>query len=106
MNPLALDACTLPAAERPDRLAEFDSLFRDHVRSVHRAGDSVRLGLAGGAGLTQRVRELTARESQCCSFFTFALAGTDESLELTISVPAEHADVLDALAQRAEGLSA
>ena len=105
MEPLELDACTLPAAERPDRLAEFDSLFREHVRSVHRAGATVRIGLAG-AGLTQRVRELTARESQCCSFFTFTLDGTDDSLELTISVPAEHADVLDALAQRAEGLSA
>ena len=30
------DACTLPTAERPYRLAEFDSRFSEAVRSVER----------------------------------------------------------------------
>ena len=103
---LNLDACSLPTADRPLRLAEFDDLFRDAVRSVERSDRTVRLRLAGGRGLTQRVRDLTSRESQCCSFFAFTLDGTDDSLDLTISVTPEHADVLAALAQRAESLSA
>jgi len=35
------DACTLPTAERPLRLAELDDLFATAVRAVHRL-DGVR----------------------------------------------------------------
>lgn len=43
------DACTLPSAERPLRLAEFEDLFARHVRSVDRDrdGERVRLHLTG-----------------------------------------------------------
>ncbi|HET6741695.1 MAG TPA: hypothetical protein VFH76_22285 [Kribbella sp.] len=30
------DACTLPTAERPFRVAEFDQLFAEHLRSTDR----------------------------------------------------------------------
>jgi hypothetical protein len=106
MDPMTFSSCTLPTAERPLRLAEFDDLFRTSVRSVGRDGDTVHLRLSGPAGLREQVRDLAERESECCSFFTFTLAGTDDDLELGIGVPAAHRVVLDALTVRAVELSA
>jgi len=56
--------------------------------------------------LRERVRDLTARETQCCSFFTFVISGTDQDLTLDISVPPAKQEILDALAERASELSA
>lgn len=107
MEPLlSTDACTLPTAERPLRLAEFDALFATAVRRVERRGDAVRIHLAGERGLEAQVRDLTARESGCCSFFAFTIAGNDQDLTLDIAVPPERRDILEALAARAEELSA
>lgn len=93
--------CTLPTADRPLRLAEFDHLFTTAVRRVERRGDTLHLNLAGQDGLVEQVRDLTARESSCCSFFTFTIDGTDDDLTLDISVPPEHREILDALTVRA-----
>lgn len=103
---LTTDACTMPTAERPLRLAEFDDLFATAVRSVERRGDDVRIHLTGPDGLAGQVRDLTDREASCCSFFTFAIEGTSKDLTLDISVPAARQEILDALARRAEELSA
>jgi hypothetical protein len=103
---LNTDACTMPTAERPLRLAEFDSLFASAVRSVERRGNDVRMHLAGDDGLIERVRDLTARETSCCSFFTFTVDGTDQDLTLDVSVPPARQEILDALAERALELSA
>jgi hypothetical protein len=105
------DACALPTAERPLRLAEFDALFGTAVRRVESAGPAhVRLRMTGPAGLTATVRDLTARETECCSFFAFTVtpepAGDGEALTLDVEVPAEYADVLDSLARRAGTISA
>ena len=57
-------ACTLPPAERPLRLAEFDDLFARALRSIDRDGDTrVRLLLAGKAGLAERTQRLADAES-------------------------------------------
>ncbi|MFI7546519.1 hypothetical protein [Actinoplanes sp. NPDC049599] len=105
MSVVIPDACTLPTAERSPRLAEFDALFAAAVRSVETTGPTrLRLRLSGPAGLTTTVRDLTARETECCSFFTFTITpepADDESLILDVEVPARHADVLASLAQRA-----
>ncbi len=98
-------ACTLPTARRPLRLAEFDALFTERVRSVERDGDVVRMRLAGSAGLRARVLDLTEREKDCCSFFTFLIEGHDDELTLQISVPPERRDILTALVDRATELS-
>ncbi|MER6974490.1 hypothetical protein ACFVDI_04565 [Nocardioides sp. NPDC057767] len=105
-NLLTTDACTMPTAERPLRLAEFDDLFATAVRTVERRGDDVRIHLTGGDGLVDHVRDLTERESSCCSFFTFGIEGTDEALILDISVPPARQEILAALVERAEELSA
>jgi hypothetical protein len=105
------DACTLPTADRPLRLAEFDALFATAVRRVDQAGPTrARLWLTGPAGLTASVRDLTAREAGCCSFFSFTVtpepAGDGEALILDVAVPARYAGVLDALARRAATVAA
>ena len=84
---MSTEACTLPTADRPMRLDEFDSLFADAVRHVSRDGDVVRLHLTGPAGLRDRVRDLTERETACCSFFTFVIDGGADDLVLEVSVP-------------------
>lgn len=95
-------ACTLPTAEQPLRVAEFDSLFSQVVRSVTRPRpDLLRLGLTRDPETAARAAELAARENQCCTFFTFTLTFSEE-LTLDVAVPAEHVPVLDALAARAK----
>ncbi|MET7470918.1 hypothetical protein ACFYON_23230 [Micromonospora sp. NPDC005686] len=95
------DACTLPTAERPLRLAEFDGLFHDALRGADRlSARHLRLRLDGRAEPV--ARDLVARESSCCSFLTFDVARADgDALTLDIRVPAGRAGVLDALARRA-----
>lgn len=105
-NLLNTDACTMPTAERPLRMAEFDALFASTVSSVEHRGNDVRVRLTGEDGLVERVRDLTARETSCCSFFTFTIDGTDQDLTLDVSVPPARQEILDALAQRARELSA
>ncbi|ATO13403.1 hypothetical protein CO540_05785 [Micromonospora sp. WMMA2032] len=97
------DACTLPTTDRPLRLAEFDTLFRAAVRAVDRpSARHLRLRLDGADQVERTARDLAARESACCSFFTFDLTRPDDGpLTLDIRVPAAHTDVLDALAARA-----
>ncbi|WP_436771427.1 hypothetical protein [Yinghuangia sp. YIM S09857] len=96
-------SCTLPTAEQPLRIAEFDALFAGALRAVERpAPTSVRLVLDRAADAV--ARELADREAGCCSFFTFVFdhdaAGR---LLMDIAVPEAHADVLEALADRARG---
>ncbi|MGV9306250.1 hypothetical protein [Nonomuraea sp. NPDC003727] len=95
-------SCTLPSAERPLRVAEFDALFADAVQRVERPGrERLLLELAFTSGNAARAAELATRENGCCSFFTFTLTIAGGGLALEVTVPAEHADVLDALQARA-----
>jgi hypothetical protein len=101
------DACTLPTAERPLRLTEFDQFFLDAVRGADRLSPQhLRLHLRAGEQVEERARDLTVRESSCCSFFTFDIAPGPASLTLDVRVPAAHVDVLDALAERARSVRA
>jgi hypothetical protein len=94
------EACTLPAAERPLRLAEFDDLFSTALRGQQRvSATALRWDLDPAAEAT--VRDLAARESSCCSFFSITIHPGDGALRLDVEVPAAHVAVLDALAERA-----
>ncbi|MEU4041152.1 hypothetical protein ACK389_10375 [Streptomyces antibioticus] len=96
------DACTLPTAELPLRVAEFDTLFTERLTEVDRPDRlRLRLVLAGGDGVEETVRDLIARESGCCSFFTFAISPGPEQIHLDVSVDGAHEAVLDALQERA-----
>jgi hypothetical protein len=99
---MTTDACTLPTAERPLRLAEFEALFAEHLTDASWAGDRRWLSLSGGAGMPERVADLVARESACCSFFDFSLSGTAQAMTLDVGVPAQRREILVALAALAE----
>lgn len=104
------DACTLPTVERPLRLAAFDELFATAVRRVERVSEvRARLDLVGPPGLAAAVQDLTDREAECCSFFTFTLASgasvEGEVVTLDVEVPARYAEVLKSLAERAVTVS-
>ena len=93
-------ACTLPTAEQPFRVAEFDHLFADHLRSAVRVGPQI-LDLVLAADSRATAEDLTARESECCSFFTFEFTDTpDGDLRLRIGVPPARTGVLDGLSER------
>jgi hypothetical protein len=114
-----VETCTLPTAEQPLRVAEFDTLFAVSLRAVEHpaaAATRARLLLAGDADLPGRVQRLADAETACCSFFTFTLTplAVDSSADLSgdvdaaavvaldVEVPAARADVLAALVERAE----
>ncbi|MEV4115634.1 hypothetical protein [Nonomuraea sp. NPDC049695] len=95
--------CTLPTAERPLRVAEFDELFAAALRGLERVGPThLRLMLDGGSQVEETARDLTARETRCCSFFAFSLTPGDARLVVDVEVPAAHVGVLDGLQARAE----
>ncbi|MGX1274296.1 hypothetical protein [Streptomyces phaeoluteigriseus] len=95
-------SCTLPTRDRPLRVAEWDALFAERLTSLTRLGPlGLRLDLAAGPGVEDRVRDLVEREGGCCSFFTFTTTITGDALvRLDISVDRAHESVLDALAAR------
>jgi hypothetical protein len=97
------DACTLPTAERPLRKAEFDALFRESLVQAQRLSvRHLRLIFTGEDDLEPRVRDLTAREQECCSFFTFTVGAPARGrVVLDIEVPASHTTVLSGLAAQA-----
>lgn len=95
-------ACTLPTAELPLRVTEFDGLFADAVRGIERTGPTrLRLELQASPTVAGRAAALAAAETECCSFFTFTLTATGGALALEASVPEAHAGVLDGLADLA-----
>ncbi|WP_127506870.1 hypothetical protein [Actinoplanes solisilvae] len=96
------ESCTLPTVEQPLRLAEFDRLFATAVDQIESLSPTrARMLLSGPAGLAATVRDLTGRETDCCSFFTFTISSRPQTLVLDIRVPAEYADVLASLIDRA-----
>jgi hypothetical protein len=95
----APEACTLPTADRPFRVAEFDQLFTDHLRRADRV-DPQTLDVTLGPDSRPTVADLAARETECCSFFTFTLTEEAGDLHLRIAVPPTHTAVLDGLTER------
>lgn len=105
----ASQACTLPTAEQPLRIADFDNLFSEGLRDLKRQSPT-QLTMTLDPATEKTARDLAARETNCCSFFGFTFTPADsETLQLQITVPPAHIEVLDALTARAAnaaGLSA
>lgn len=95
------DACTLPTAEQPFRVAEFDQLFARTLQAVRRtAPTSLELELELAIDGRSEVDDLIARETSCCSFFTFTVTSVESGLLLGVTVPAGQIAVLDGFADR------
>lgn len=95
------DSCTLPTVEQPVRVAEFDRFFAESVLRTHRPART-RLDLLLSADAEARGRDLAARESGCCAFFTFGFDATAAGPVMHIAVPDAQVSILDALAARVE----
>lgn len=101
----AWDECTLPAAERPRRDAEFDALVTRSARRVARPEPGlVRLTLDGRPETEQEAAGLAAREKDCCAFFEFSLTRAGEELVLDARVPSGYEEVLDDITARTHQL--
>jgi hypothetical protein len=101
-----VDACSLPTAEQPLRVAEFGQLFAASVRGVARPS-AIRLRLELDAAAEPVARDLAGRESSCCAFFTFAFVPAGQgTVWMDIEVSPERADVLDGVAAQAEAAGA
>jgi hypothetical protein len=95
------DACTLPTLEQPLRREEFDDLFaQDVIRIDHVSTQQFRLELRAGPVVAARAATLAAKETGCCSFFTFQLTLSDGQISMTVSAEGAHEPVLAALAAR------
>ena len=97
-------ACTLPTEDRPLRLSEFDELFATSLRGLGWVSPTV-LRWALDPAAEEGARDLTARETECCSFFSFAFALVGDDLMVEVQVPPAQVAVLDALASRATALT-
>lgn len=84
VTPAVPDACTLPLAERPDRLAEWARVAAAAIRRDVGDGE-LRLAFPLDAHLAARLADLCARELTCCAFFDFSLQISAAELVLTVS---------------------
>lgn len=87
--------------EQPIRVAEFDRFFADAVRDMRRPSPE-RLELVFTADAEPVARGLAARESSCCSFFTFDFDTIAEGSVMGVAVPSSYIEVLDAFADRVQ----
>jgi hypothetical protein len=94
----APEACTLPTADRPLRVAEFDDLFTAASR-ITRIGPT-RLNVVLPTDIESTARDLADRESRCCMFFTFTFDSDGGDVTMHIDVPQAQTEVLDAIAAR------
>ena len=95
------ESCTLPTVEQPLRVAEFDHLFTETLRGVECTRESV-LRLVLEPEAEQRARELAAKESECCTFFTFAFARREDGrVVMEVAASDAYRAVVAALAERA-----
>jgi hypothetical protein len=88
-------ACTLGPADFRQRLAWIADLNRDALRAQHR--DGLRLELTYAPTALDRVREMIAREQDCCAFLTFDLQQEADAIRLVIEAPEDARDALDAM---------
>lgn len=98
-------SCMLPTVERPLRENAFADLFASSLAGVERtSSETARLVLAPESFV--RARDLAARESSCCSFFTFDFREIDGAAVMSVTVPAARVPVLDALVASARRAAA
>jgi hypothetical protein len=97
-------SCTLPTAERPLRLAEFDDFFRTALLRSTRSW-ATRLDLVVLPESDAIARDLAERETSCCSFFRFHFDHGPDDFVMRIGVTTDHIDVLDAVQTRISGIT-
>jgi hypothetical protein len=95
--------CSLDPAGLADRLAEFQHLFASTLVSRERRPAQLRLVLTVPPDGEPAVRTLLAREAECCTFFSFAIAREESRLVVTMGVPPGAETMLDEFDRLAAG---
>ena len=88
-------ACSLSAAELPERLAELAALGRAALVDTRTEPHHAQLRFAAGEGVRERVEAMVAAESSCCSFLTMSVSEEPDLVVLTIDAPEGAELVLD-----------
>jgi hypothetical protein len=87
-------ACSLNAAELPQRLAEMAHLGRAALLDARAEPRRAQLRFAAGAGIRDRVQAVVAAESRCCAFLTMRISDEPDAIVLTIDAPERAQGVL------------
>jgi hypothetical protein len=80
-------ACSLSAAELPERLAAIADLGRAALLAARIDPTSAELRFAAGSGVRRRVEAIVAAESQCCAFLAMRVEDEPDAVLLTITAP-------------------
>jgi hypothetical protein len=88
-------ACTLGAGDFKARVSGIRDLARRSLQTSRR--EALRLHLTYGPEALEEVRDLVAKESECCAFLRFDLRHNDREVALTITAPASAAAAADEL---------
>ncbi|WP_051712765.1 hypothetical protein [Spirillospora albida] len=94
--------CTLSPLSMARRLTEFASLFAAGLTGVEREPSRLRLLFAADAERESVIRDLFAREEQCCAFLSFAYQRTGTGLVVEVTAPEEAGPTLDGMQRLAE----
>lgn len=96
MNDTALAiACTLGADDFKGRVADIRDLARRSLRQSHR--EPLTLHLTYDSDALAEVRDLVAKEADCCAFLDFNLRHDAAAVHLAITAPPSAADAADEL---------
>jgi hypothetical protein len=88
-------ACTLQGGSYTDRLAGIAEVARDGLRRSERR--DLTLELTYAPHVADRVRDMVAKEQDCCAFLTFDVDDTSDAIRVTISAPERAREVADFL---------
>ncbi len=82
-----------------DRLNLLQALIGDHLESVQRDGDRLRIRIdrAGDADLEAKVAEWAEAEKGCCPFLGFAIESEPDAVMLEIAAPSNAAGTLEGI---------
>ncbi len=80
-------ACSLDAAELPERLAQMAELGRSSLLTMESAERRAVLRFRLSPGTAERLATIVAAEEECCAFMTMNLARGPDAVELTIGAP-------------------
>jgi hypothetical protein len=96
-TPLAI-ACSLTAAELPERLAEIAALGEAALLDAQVLERRATLRFAAHDGIRPRLEAIIAAEARCCGFMSFDLRDDGAQIVLRIDAPEEAQLVLEEFA--------
>jgi hypothetical protein len=89
-------ACTLPGADVPGRLEDWQQILAEVTDRAPTADGGLRLALSPAVPLDELTR-LAAAEQDCCTFFSFTITIDHRGVALEVRAPTGATDVVTAV---------